>query len=162
MKNITDICNENITNSLHSLYEASLLDIDGTLEINNEDIVYTKEMIKSAVCQIYKIAASKYLSVIEERHVENAKYPFSVFYNGNVVVKDKTITSLNNGHPFTWEAVGKNFDFSGCKSLTSLNGIPNRVGGDIICKNCGIKFTKWDIKRAVGDNGYFIDGKIIN
>lgn len=32
MKNIIDICNKNIPNSLHSLYEASLLDIDGTIE----------------------------------------------------------------------------------------------------------------------------------
>jgi hypothetical protein len=32
MKSIYNICNENITNSLHSLYEASILDIDGTIE----------------------------------------------------------------------------------------------------------------------------------
>ena len=45
MKNIIDICNVNISNSLHSLYEASildnaiseasLLDIDGTFEEGN-------------------------------------------------------------------------------------------------------------------------------
>ena len=33
MKNIIDICNVNISNSLHSLYESSLLgDIEDTLE----------------------------------------------------------------------------------------------------------------------------------
>jgi hypothetical protein len=162
MKNIIDICNENTTNSIHSLYEASILDIDGTLAISDEDIVYTKEMIRSAICQIYKIAAPKYLDIRDESGVENAKHQFSVNYNRDVVVKDKTITSLNNGYPFIWHAIGKNFDFSGCKSLTSLNGMPYAVGGDIICKDCGIKFTKWDIKRAAGWNGRFIDGKIIN
>lgn len=32
MKNIIDICNVNISNSLHSLYEASILDIEDTLD----------------------------------------------------------------------------------------------------------------------------------
>ena len=32
MKSIYNICNENITNSLHSLYEASILDIEDTLD----------------------------------------------------------------------------------------------------------------------------------
>lgn len=36
MKSIYNICNENISNSLHSLYEASLLDIEDTIEYGDK------------------------------------------------------------------------------------------------------------------------------
>lgn len=36
MKSIYNLCNENITNSLHSLYEASILDIDANIKTGDE------------------------------------------------------------------------------------------------------------------------------
>ena len=36
MKNLKDICNVNIPNSLHSLLEASILDIEGTMKSGDE------------------------------------------------------------------------------------------------------------------------------
>ena len=36
MKTLKDICNVNIPNSLHSLLEASLLDIEGTFKDGDE------------------------------------------------------------------------------------------------------------------------------
>ena len=54
MKNIIDLCNVNITNSLHSLLEASILDIDANIKAGDDLIDKANqefENIKSAVSQ---------------------------------------------------------------------------------------------------------------
>ena len=54
MKNIIDLCNVNIPNSLHSLYEASILDIDANIKAGddlNNAVNQEWENIKSAVSQ---------------------------------------------------------------------------------------------------------------
>ena len=54
MKSIYNLCNENITNSLHSLYEASILDIDANIKAGddlNNAVNQEWENIKSAVSQ---------------------------------------------------------------------------------------------------------------
>ncbi len=43
--------------------------------------------------------------------------------------------------------VGEAFNCSYCKSLTSLEGAPEKVGWVFKCNDCGVKFTKDDVKK---------------
>ena len=68
MKNIIDLCNVDISNSLHSLYEASLLDIDGTFEegdniekeFKEAQKVWNQFTKKQKVRKVAKLIGSKY------------------------------------------------------------------------------------------------------
>ena len=63
----------------------------------------------------------------------NGKY--IVDSNGDLEVKNKNITSLTN-ECFKFGSIGRDFACSGCKSLTSLEGAPEKVGGDFDCWKC--------------------------
>jgi hypothetical protein len=39
------------------------------------------------------------------------------------------------------------FICNGCKSLTSLEGAPKKVGYVFKCFECGVKFTEKDVKK---------------
>lgn len=55
--------------------------------------------------------------------------------NGDVYIRNKSITSLTNGL-FRWGEFGGNFDCSECENLTSLKGSPKKVNGGFDCGYC--------------------------
>lgn len=60
---------------------------------------------------------------------------FVVDCSGGVSIKNNNITSLTNGL-FRWGKVKNYFECSYCKTLTSLEGAPEKVDGGFDCKHC--------------------------
>ena len=109
MKNIIDICNANIPNSLHSLYEASLLDeIDDTLSVSSNDL--RREAVKKFIKDNYDVAApGAKISATpnkDDKFEVSAKGLARIKYN-----KKNDLTTLTNGD-FVWTKVGRGFDIS--------------------------------------------------
>ena len=103
----------------------SLLD-DGLVE-------KTDKMIKD---EIKAFLNENYNGSIKISKEPNADGKYEVSSSTNIEVKNKKITSLTNGM-FVWTVIdGKDFDCSYCKSLTSLEGAPEKVRGDFSCYNC--------------------------
>lgn len=149
---------------MKTLYESLLDDFDALAS----KITYDEEGIKKFVCKIYKIASPKHLNIYMPRSIDPEGSLPIVSYGGNVSVKDKNISSLTSGI-FKWQHIGGNFDCSGCKNLTSLEGGPLYCDKDFICNNCGKKFTKLEVKKVcVGVKGFRhmghagVRGEIIN
>ena len=57
-----------------------------------------------------------------------------VYCCGNVFITDEDL--IKGKLPFEFGEVYGNFDCSGCKNLTSLEGCPKEVGGDFDCNYC--------------------------
>ena len=53
---------------------------------------------------------------------------------GEVLVKNYKIVSLTN-NAFIWGSV-RSFHCACCDYLTSLEGAPEKVGGDFFCRDC--------------------------
>lgn len=64
MRNIIDMCNVNISNSLHSLYEASLLDIEGIIN-DGELLIDQFNMLKQYIFDVnnYKKRSSVFYTI---------------------------------------------------------------------------------------------------
>ena len=70
----------------------------------------------------------------------------------DILVTNKNITSLTN-NLFIWGKVTGNFHCTFCKSLTSLEGAPEKVAGSFGCNNCN---SLTSLKGAPGKvGGYF-------
>lgn len=86
MKSIYNICNENITNSLHSLYEASLLDIEGTIEygdkLSETDKLISKVFSSSSEDDFNK-ALDMLIKSIKITYKKVDEYYLKTYYSGN-------------------------------------------------------------------------------
>ena len=156
MKNLKEICNINILNSLHSLLEASILDINDTL--NNDYPVIVK-----AITDFINEKYNCYGGSIKISKTPNAAGKYEVSAR-DVKVKDTSITSLTND-VFVWLNVDY-FDCSDCENLQSLEGGPRSVKFTFNCKKCnslkdltgapdkvGIRFCCSDCKNLQSLNG---------
>ena len=154
---------------LRTLLEASLLDIDASLNVTDEEVA------KSAITQFINDNYRTKEFTISDEPNKDGKYVVSSIYK--VVVINKNITSLTNG-AFVWGAVKSGFSCFNCKSLESLEGAPEKVIGffdcskcaslkslkgapkkvrdNFICYSCKVKFEEFDV-REVSD----VKGKIL-
>ena len=139
----------------------SILDVEDNIDNVDESI---KDQIKQFLKNNFK-NASKFK--ISTKPNTNGKYEVSS--NGDVVIKNKHITSLTNGS-FIWtnikgdfichncdsltslkgapKVVGGLFNCEYCNSLTSLEGAPEKVCGHFSCSECGVAFTTNDVKKV--------------
>ena len=77
---------------------------------------------------------SKKSIVISDTDLVNGKLPFKFGrVDGDFSCADCTSLTSLEGVP---QKVGENFNCSKCPSLTSLEGAPQKVGGDFYCSNC--------------------------
>ena len=149
------------------LYEASLLDIEGTIEAGEEAI---KKSIEKWINDNFNANDLK----ISNNPNSNGKYEVSAKY---VSVNNRNITSLTNG-AFVWKKtkwfycfycdnltslegapkeVNGDFDCSFCDNLTSLEGAPKKVGGKFNCYNCSSLKSLEGSPKEVGGNFYCSD-----
>ena len=105
-----------------AIYNESLLDDEEDL-INNSSI----EIIEKFIKDNYKVSGK--LDIKESNNI------YIVNCNGDVRIKNDKITQLTNGF-FEWGEVKGYFSCSYCKSLTSLQGAPKKVGEDFDCRKC--------------------------
>ena len=96
-----------------------LLDIEDNI---NYDI--SKDVIEEFLKENYNIKGA--------HTIKKTKDGFVVDVKGNAEVKNKNIISLTNGL-FEFGVVSREFNCNYCESLTSLEGAPEKVGGDFIC-----------------------------
>lgn len=132
MRNLKDICNVNIPNSLHSLLEASILDIDNTLSVSSDDL--RREAVKKFIKDYYDVAAPGVKISVKP----NKDDKFEVSARGLARIKyDKKndLTTLTNGD-FIWIKVDRGFDISYMSNLETLEGMPREVGGSLWMNNC--------------------------
>ena len=120
----------------------SILDIEDNIDNMDESI---KEEINQFLNNNFK-NTSKYK--ISDKPNKDGKFEVSV--NGNVEVKNKSITSFNNGL-FIWTNIKGNFICSDCTSLTSLEGAPKEVGGSFYCDNCTSLTSLKGTPKEVGE-----------
>ena len=105
----------------------SIFDIEDNIDNIDESI---KDQIRRFLINNFKNAAK---CKISEKPNKYGKFEVSV--NGNVEVKNKSITSFTNGL-FIWTTVDKDFRCTYCDLLKSLEGAPKNVGGDFNCNGC--------------------------
>jgi hypothetical protein len=132
MKSIYDYINEaSLLDNVIS--EASLLDIEGTIENGEADI--KKNLIK----KIEKFIKDNYSPcnfTISDKPNKDGLYEVDA---DNVIVRiwsatNKKFISLTNG-VFTWNNIDGYFDCNG-SYITSLKGSPKKVGGYFDCNSC--------------------------
>ena len=96
-----------------------------------------------------------------QEFINNQSNPESIYItDGNVFNSKSSIfirdTDLINGKlPFKFGRVDKNFICMKCTSLTSLEGAPQKVGGDFRCSDCPSLKSLEGAPKKLG-------GKIIN
>ena len=96
-----------------------------------------------------------------QEFIDNQPEPGSIYItDGNVINSKSNITirdtDLINGKlPFKFGRVDKNFICMKCPSLTSLEGAPQKVGGDFDCRMCTSLTSLEGAPKKIG-------GKIIN
>ena len=105
----------------------SILDIENNIDNMDESI---KDQIKQFLNNNFKNASN---CIISEKPNKDGK--FEVSSNGDIEVKNKSITSLTNGL-FIWANIKGDFVCDECNSLTSLKGAPKEVSGDFNCNGC--------------------------
>ena len=113
--------------NLKNYISESILDIEDNIDNIDESI---RDQIRRFLINNFKNALK---CKISEKPNKDGKFEVSI--NGNVEVKNKNITSLTNGM-FIWTNIKGNFICDECKSLTSLEGAPKKVGGDFCCFDC--------------------------
>ena len=118
--------------SLNEYIKESLLDDEDVLLKDTSDDAI-KEMINNFLKDNYKGVCK-----ISKKPI-NGKY--IVDCNGDLIVKNKNITSLTNVY-FEFGFVGRDFYCPFCTSLTSLKGAPKEVGEAFYCVGCKTKFSK--------------------
>ena len=121
----------------------SIFDIEDNIDNMDESI---REEIKQFLKENFK-NASKYK--ISEKPNKDGK--FEVSSNGDVEVKNKSITSLTNGL-FIWANIKGDFVCDECNSLTSLEGAPKEVSGDFVCDECNSLKSLERAPKEVGGN----------
>ena len=123
----------------------SLFDIDDNIDNMDESI---KDQINQFLNDNFTNASK---CKISEKPNRDGKYEISS--NGDVVVKNKSITSLTNGL-FIWTNVKYSFDCSNCNLLTSLEGAPEEIGRDFNCFGCHSLKSLEGAPKEVGDGFY--------
>ena len=104
--------------SLKEYIEEGLLDRVKNKEVNHDAII--KEFLKDN----YEIDGSYSIKDTNNKLVVDVK--------GNIEAINKNITSLTNGL-FEFGVVSGGFYCNYCRSLTSLEGAPTKVGGNFSC-----------------------------
>lgn len=119
--------------------------LEGILDIeNNINVDMTEDVIKDFLEENYDIRRCSYT-------IKNIKRKFIVDVKGNIMVKNKDITSLTN-ELFEFGSVSENFNCHACESLTSLQGAPKEVGGRFCCNWCNsLKNLEGAPKKVGGD-----------
>ena len=96
-----------------------------------------------------------------QEFINKQRKPESIYItDGNVINSKKSIvisdTDLINGKlPFKFGRVDGDFSCADCTSLTSLEGVPQKVGWDFWCSNCPSLKSLEDAPKKIG-------GEIIN
>ena len=121
----------------------SILDVEDN--INNID-----ESIKDQINQFLN-DNFKGVSKCKISKKPNKDGKFEVLSTGDVVVKNKQITSLTNG-AFIWTNIKGKFFCSCCNSLASLEGAPEKVGRDFYCNFCNSLTSLEGAPKEVGGN----------
>lgn len=101
MKNIIDICNVNISNSLHSLYEASILDVEGTLD-SGESVV-RKHMCLGSKFELGDGRGSNGRCVIRESKT------FISAFDWNMIKRHLKSIDYLNSYPFRDAGIPKSY-----------------------------------------------------
>ena len=121
--------------------EASLLDIEGTLDSGEKDI---KKLVKTWIKDNFEVVYLK----ISKKPNRDGKYVVSA---KNARVINKNIKSLVNEF-FIWDVILVDFDCSYCDNLISLEGAPKEVGGFFDCSHCKqLKSLKGSPEEIDGD-----------
>ena len=107
--------------SLNEYVNEGLLDRVKNKEVNHEILI--EEFLK----ENYEIRGPYAIKTTDKGFVVDVR--------GYVEVTNENITSLTNGL-FEFGVVSRHFDCSGCKSLKTLKGAPEKVGWDFDCSNC--------------------------
>ena len=123
----------------------SILDIEDNIDNMDESI---REEIKHFLKDNFKTNSTYQIS---EKPNNDGK--FEVSSKGNIEVKNKSITSFNNGL-FIWTNIKGDFCSNWCVSLTSLEGAPEKVGGDFFCNDCNSLKSLEGAPKEVG--GWFL------
>lgn len=132
MRNLKDICNVNIPNSLHSLLEASILDIDNTLSVSSDDL--RREAVKKFIKDNYDIVAPG--AKISDKPNKYDKFEVSARGLARIKYsKRKVLTSITNGD-FVWTKVDGGFDISYMDNLETLEGMPRKISGSLWMHAC--------------------------
>ena len=144
----------------------SIFDVEDNIDNVDESI---REEIKHFLKDNFDGASSCKIS-----NKPNTDGKYEVSSNGNIMTENRGITSLTNGL-FIWtyvkgdfyctycksltslegapKKVGRHFYCYDCKSLKSLKGSPKKIGGDFDCSDNDMKFTKNDIKKVSNVKG---------
>ena len=122
--------------------------IEGIFDTDEDTIDKSiKDQIKQFLNDNFDGASS---CKISEKPNNDGKY--EVFSTGDIAVKNKSITSLNN-RLFIWTYIKRDFHCFNCHSLTSLEGAPKKVGIDFRCKACRKEFYEEDVKKVSNVKG---------
>ena len=105
--------------------------IEGIFDTDEDTI---DKSIKDQIKQFLKDNFKGYSSCKISRK-PNADGKYEVSSSKNIKVKNYKITSLTNGL-FIWTTVDSDFNCENCKSLTSIEGAPEKVGGSFDCGYC--------------------------
>ena len=121
--------------------------IEGIFDTDEDTI---DKSIKDQIKQFLKDNFKGYSSCKISRK-PNTDGKYEVSSTENILVVNKKITSLTNGL-FIWTNVSREFNCWGCKSLTSLEGAPKKIGGDFSCYNCASLISLEGAPEEVGGN----------
>jgi hypothetical protein len=124
----------------NAISEASLLDIDGTLNVSNEHLE-----IKKFLEENYNIIGNAY----EISDKPNADGKYEVIAHKGVDVKNKYIKSLTNDL-FVWAKTDLSFVCRECYDLTTLEGAPREVGRHFRCGACSSLISLKGAPKKVG------------
>ena len=124
MKDLKTLIEESILDN--AISEASLLDIDGALNVSGEHLE-----IKKFLEENYTIKDNAY--EISDKPNVDGKY--EVIAHKVVEVKNKFIASLTN-NLFVWAKTDSSFVCRQCYDLTTLEGAPREVGRSFDCSAC--------------------------
>ena len=125
----------------------SIFDVEDNIDNVDESI---KDQIRQFLNDNFKNTSNCEIS-----KKPNKDGKFEVSSNGNIEVKNKSITSLTNGL-FVWTNIKGHFICSDCKSLISLEGAPKEVGGYFNCDDCCKNFSKDYVKKVSNVKGNII------
>ena len=129
---------------MKTLYESLLDNLDDL-----EKSIDLKKVIKNWIENNYgKITLLK----ISDKPNKDGKYEVSA---NHVIIDNKSLTSLTNDM-FVWKNV-RLFNCSNCTSLTSLEGAPEKVGGDFNCSHCNSLTSLKGAPKEVGGDFYCCD-----
>jgi hypothetical protein len=127
--------------NLKEIIIESLLDDEDVILKNQDKNI--KDSIKQFLKDNYEGAAACKISKTPN---ENGKFVVDCAKSLRVI--NKSITSLTNGY-FEFGFIKGEFECDHCKSLTSLEGAPEKVGGYFRCIDCKSLKTLEDVPKQL-------------